>query len=636
MNEAGKFPEVAMLADSWPGIFVLFLLFLYFFLGSLGYGRLAGKAWRKQGGVLETTSDAFLFASALLWLIAFLLASVHGLGLVPSWAWWLIFAPGVLASLPMLRELLKSARERHAYFLVLFAFIFLLRALTASLPARHGDPLLYHLLGPRLWMEAGGFTMHEQLPNALLASTWEVLYLWPQLFWYSAKPLFGLVEAQLFSQWLHLFLAWAGGAVLVMRLFRGFLRPILLPFAGLAALFVSGLHWTAPLAKNDVGIAFWALGAVVYFMEALQRRSCTRALLAGFFAGLAISGKITALLTLGPLLLACLVTAKAWRSWRITIPVISAGALGFIGGALPLYARNYLLSGNPFFPMFPALFPSPFLAPSYEAHFAQVQPSSPLHSLPLIWQRAPDLWRESPFIVGAILLLVIGLFSRRRTWQGMEDFSVEILIVGCLFAYSLFAVTQSALIELRYLGASLQIFAGGGVVLLLRGINRIPSARLRHSAVALLLVAILASSKLPLHVAGKIWKEPLGVDYVRTHSAGEAKEWVRKNVGSHFTVLTGDNESYYLTPVAHAVLTERADLDRATQGEKDFGQFIKSVCERTRAKFLLDARPESGVGARFGAAVPQVAKVFSAQGANIYDLGKLEELVSPGTHSCPR
>jgi|GEM_PF-2678906 len=636
MNEAGKLLREASLADSWGGIAALFLLFLYFYLGSLGYGFLLRRAWRGSAGLLESTSDAFLFASGLLWLLATALASFQLLGTFPAWTYWLFFLPGFIAAIPLVRALAGSALSRQSFLFALFVFVFLLRGLTAALPARHGDPLLYHLLGPRLWMEAGGFTMNAQLPNALLASSWDILYLWPQMFFFSTKPLYGLVEAQLFSQWLHLFLAWAGGALLVMRLFRHSVRPRLLPLAGLAALFVSGLHWTAPLAKNDVGIAFWALGAIVYFTESLRTRSRQPALLSGVFAGLAISGKVTALLTLGPLLFGCLIAAGIWQKRRAIALTLSFWGLGLAVGALPIYLRNAVLSGNPFFPMFPEFFPSPFLAPTYEAHFAQVQPSNPLNSLSRLYTRAPELWRESPFIPVAMVLALLLAFSLLRSRRERDALSLFALLAGSIFAYTLFVVTQSPVIELRYLGASLQILAGGGVILLLREAARLRSLKLQYAAVAVLLIAILASSKLPLHVAGKIWKEPLGVNYVSTHSAGEAKAWLRKNAGSDFTVMTGDNESYYLTPVSHAVLSERADLDRGTREEKEFPSFVQKLCELSHAKYLLDARPGNGVGARFGTALPEAAVAFSAQGAKVYDLSKLESMVSPSTHGCSR
>lgn len=637
MDGAQQLLEETSLANTWVGIAILFAAFCFFCFGSLGYGLLLRRAWRRDDGLLETISDSFLLASAFLWFFASLLASAHWLGVFPSWSYWLFFLPGFLASFPRLREVLSFAKQRHSLYLALFVFIFLLRALSASIPARLGDPLLYHLLGPRLWMEAGGFTMHPQLPNALLASTWEILYLWPQMLWYSSRPLYGLVEAQIFSQWLHLSIAWAGSALLVMRLFQPSLRTSLLPLAGLAALFVSGLHWTAAVAKNDVGIALWALGALIYFQEFFRKCSPPYAALSGFFAGLAVSGKITALFTLGPLMAGVFVSAFFWKKWRLTILGMSLWVVSFLVGALPAYVRNFLLSGNPLYPMFPKLFPSPHLAPSYEAFFAQVQPSNPLHSMSRIWERAPELWRESPFIFVAIFLLAFVLISRAFFRPCEADSPPPVLLLTCsTFAYVIFVITQIPRIELRYIGASLQILTAGGVVMLLREAYRFPSARLRQGATSLILVAILATSKLPLHILGKIWREPLGTVALLGHSAGEAKAWLRKNAGAGFTVMAGDNESYYLTPVAHAVLSERADIDRATRNESDFPRFVNKLCEVSHAKFLFDARPENGMAVRFGAAIPQEAVVFSAQGAKVYDLGKLEELLSPSSRACPR
>jgi len=622
-------------ANSWAGIGLLFLFFVYFFLGSLGYGFLLRRFWRDQGGLLENTSDSFLLASALLWFVATLLASVHGLRWLPGWAASLVFLPGFLA---LLREsrLFQSALKNRSLcsFLFLFLFVFLLRALSAALPSRHGDPLLYHLLGPRLWMESGGFAMHRDLPTALLASSWEILYLWPQIFWFSTRPLFGLVEAQIFSQWMHLFFAWAGSGLLVMRLFQGALSPALLPMVGLSALFVSGLHWTAPLAKNDMGVAFWTLGAIVYFLEAFRKKSFFHAGLSGLFAGLALSGKVTALLSLGPILFTCLLAARPWRYWFFSFSSLLFWISGLLVGALPVYARNWILSGNPFYPLFPKLFPSPFLSPSFEAHFAQVHPGNPLEAIPRLWLRLPELWRESPFIFFAAALFTSLVYFLQKQRKGDSRDSEAAFLGGSFLAYSVFVLTQSVDIELRYLGASLQILAGGGVVFLLGLANRISSAKLRLGAFSLVLVSILGLSKLPLHVAYKIWKEPLGEAYISTHSSGEAKKWLRENAGKEFTVMVSDNESYYLTPIAHAVLSERADLDAATRGESNFSRFVAVLCEKSGAKYLFDSHPSIGIAARFGAALPKEAILFSAQGANVYDLEKIETLVAPGSRNC--
>jgi len=498
----------------------------------------------------------------------------------------------------------------------LYGFVFLLRALCAALPSQHGDPLLYHLLGPRLWVEGGGFLMHPNLPNALLASTWECLYVWPQLFWISRTPLYGLVEGQVFSQWLHLFLAGGGCALLVMRMFRGSVRDAWLPVAGLAAIFVAGLQWTAPLAKNDVGIAFWVLGAVVLFSEALRERCGRKVFLAGIFAGLAVAGKITALLSLVPLL-GC-IALVVWK--KSNFKAMGLCAAGSLLGAVPLYVRNYVLSSNPFFPLFPKLFPSPWMSRSWEAHFAKVHPSSPLHSLGRLVTRAPQLLGESAWILGAVLVLLLSLVKgswARKAFGLLASREKLALTVGALVGYAIFTVTQSPDIELRYLGASLMLLAAGGACAFLRFAENFSVERQRRFAAFVVLAAALALSKLPLHILRKIWFEPLGVAYIRTHSGGEAKAWVRAHGG--FVVVAGDNETYYLTPLGVTVLSERPDLNEVNE-RKDFPTFVQELCAHSHARYLLDVRPEIGVETRFGKEVLAAAKVFAAGTSSVYDL----------------
>lgn len=617
------------LADSWWGIAFLFLLFCGFLAGSLGYGAWLRRRLFPGSTALAHLSDSFLLASLLLWASASALSAAGLLALLPGWAWLALFLPGLYLGRPVFLDLLRALGERRV-FAAAAVVIFLVRGLTAAVPAQHGDPLLYHLLGPRLWREAGGFTMHPDLPNALLASSWEILYVWPQLFWASARPLFGLVEAQLFSQWLHLFLAWGGSALLVMRLFEREVRSRWLPLVGLAALFVAGVQWTAALAKNDAGIAFWTLGAAVYFSDGFRKERFSSFLLSGIFAGLALSGKVTALLSLAPLLGALLLAAKPWRNFSLSMRGALLWAGGLLLGAAPVYARNYLLSGNPFFPLFPGLFPSPWLSRSWEAHFAQVHPSSPLEALPRLWLRVPELWRESPFVVLAALFLAIAALRFVLRKPKADCGEIPALLAGALAAYAIFVVMQAKEIELRYLGASLELLAAGGVFAALRWSAGLPTGRLQAGVATLVAIALFASSKLPLHVLHKVWKSPIGVEALRTHSAGEAKAWLRANARDSFTVVAGDNEMYYLTPLRAAVLTERPDLDAATHDVKELKEFLGAICGLTQAKFLLDARPTGphGLEAKFGKEAFAKAMVFSAQGANVYELGRLDQRCS--------
>lgn len=618
------------LVDSWWGIAGAFAAFVYFALGAIGYGIGLANLLRPRSYALAQLSEGFLFGSLLLVVSAFLLAALGWLHLFPRLFLWLSFAPGLLFWRSFFRATDFSWRGYEPW-LALLLFIFFLRSLSASLPLEHGDPLLYHLLGPRLWMNAGRFAMDAQLPYALLASAWECLYIWPQLLWWQQRALFGLVEAQVFSQWLHLWFGWGGCFVLLLRLFQGQIASKFLPLLGIAGIFVAGLQWTAPLAKNDVGITFWVLGALLFFRDAWNERAIARFILSGIFAGLAIAGKITAILSLAPMLAVLTIFYQPWQNLGRSLKFLAVFMVALIGAASPFYLRNYLLSENPFFPMFAHVFPSPWLSLSWQAHFSQVNPANPLTAFPRLFTRLPDLMREAPWVIGALAGPFL-LFPRLRS---TEDSEPLVLLLGSLLAYALFVTTQAPVIELRYLSASLMIVASLGVWAIWRMSQEFLPSRAAPIFFSLLLVAVLAGSKLPVHLLRKIWASDLGVAYLRKHTGGEAKAWLRANSDGGFVLLVGENETYYLSSIGVSVIAEKPDLDLATRGVKDFTTYITNLCRLAQARYLLDTRPDNGgVQARFGADILSPAIVFSGQGAQIYDLRILEKSVGAAPLFC--
>ena len=351
--------------NSWLGFPALFFFFLSFAAALLGWGSLLARPL--GGGLAEI----------------FLGASVVGVvfTLVPGFAGWLHFRALFFAILfvglwflPIERWLAPPALSR--WVIALFAFVLGLRTLAAFLPQGHGDPLLYHLAGPALWAEAGRVHLNSDLPNVMLSASWEYLYLWPQIFFRPAG-LNGQIAAQIFSQWIHLFWGWLGLAVLVARIARRFTlsegRKFLFPFAGI---FVASLQWTAGVAKNDSGVAFWSLGAWLLLSAALESGAASAATLvgAGLLAGLAITGKISAVIFLAPFLS----VAVLWHLWRAPMTVLRKAIIcgvTLLLTLLPIYVRNWIETGNPFFPMFATYFPSPWVSASWEAHFSVVQPT---------------------------------------------------------------------------------------------------------------------------------------------------------------------------------------------------------------------------------------------------------------------
>jgi hypothetical protein len=194
--------------------------------------------------------------------------------------------------------------------------------------------------------------------------------------------------------------------------------------------------------------------------------------------------------------------------------------------------------------------------------------------------------------------------------------------------------TQMKEIELRYMGPILMVLAASGILFFIR-LEKLLPARFSRAYFSFFLILALAASKLPVHILRKQWSSPLGSQYVLTHTAGEAKGWLRAHMlAGEKVVMAGDNEAYYLSTVPTTVLTENPALDRATIGEKDLKNFLKHVCSITRARYLLDARPEIGFVARFGKDAGAKAIAFESNGSSVYDLFALEKMHGISQETC--
>lgn len=253
--------------DSWWGLFPFTAYFLSFAAGIFSWGLVAER--RLGGGA----AAAWLFSSLAAVVFAFFLGHVGLLGMPGHW----LFLAGLHLGLLFLpwsrfREALVVFRSPWLNF-VLF-FIFGLRFLSAFLPQGHGDPLLYHLMGPRLWNLMGSVQLNPDLPIPFLAASWEYFSsmapraLLPSSLEPASIP--QLVAAQIFSQWIHLTWGLFGSIVVLRQLAEGragITSERRLALLLLALLFVPSLQWTGALAKNDCGMAFWSLGAWFFLLR---------------------------------------------------------------------------------------------------------------------------------------------------------------------------------------------------------------------------------------------------------------------------------------------------------------------------------------------------------------------------------
>jgi hypothetical protein len=328
---------------------------------------------------------------------------------------------------------------------------------------------------------------------------------------------------------------------------------------------------------------------------------------------------------LGPALFIVL-AELAREERRIPFRELTILGISILVGLAPIYLRDWIETGNPLFPMFSRVFPSPWVTLSWAEHFSSVHPDESVNRLHVIWVRLRELIRESPLVFGWLLVPTALVFPRTREllrpWT--EWFCVSFLSLGIfIMAFSLDA-------EIRYLGPTLVLLTICGLLAIRAGVAELPR-RGRKVAVWIMLLSILAASKLPTHLLWKFPRIAPGEAFLQTHTAGDSKAWLRAHVPSGaLVVMIGDNESYYLLGMRVTVLTERPDLDQATKGVTDLHAFVRSLCSLSGATFLLESRRELGMEKRFPTVNFQSSVAFQGVSSRVYDLPKLEAAVNPG------
>ncbi|MBN1955651.1 MAG: glycosyltransferase family 39 protein [Anaerolineae bacterium] len=218
-------------------------------------------------------------------------------------------------------------------------------AVGASAPPAAWDGLVYHLTGPRLYLEHGALVHPFDLPYLGFPPLVELLFTWgmgmageraaaPIHWFYGLLSTLALVSAG--RRWMDRSAGWLAAAILLSAPTVVLLAAW--PYIDLALLLYTTLAFLALLRSGQSG---WS------------------PVLSGIFAGLALSTKYTALSLLPALAAAVCLLQIADRGWTATFrhprPVI--GDLLRVCGAaaitwLPALLKNLLLTGNPTYPFF--------------------------------------------------------------------------------------------------------------------------------------------------------------------------------------------------------------------------------------------------------------------------------------------
>ncbi len=205
----------------------------------------------------------------------------------------------------------------------------------ALLPPTSFDGLLYHLKGPKLFLQAGRIAVHDIFP-LYFPSLFEMFYT-------MGMALRGDVTAKLLHVVFHLMLAG-----LVYSTARQHLK---LKEGGTAVLLFYAMPIVLSLAAwaySDLGLAFYQMAAVYALLHWRQTRQLNWLILSGALAGLALGFKYTSFIT--PLFLAGIVLWDYRRPLKTAVRPLTLLTIATTLAGAPMYLRNWILVGNPTYP----------------------------------------------------------------------------------------------------------------------------------------------------------------------------------------------------------------------------------------------------------------------------------------------
>ena len=404
----------------------------------------------------------------------------------------------------------------------------------------HGDAFITYLTAPRVWFDTGDLSSYVEVSSFFLTGLWENFYHWGNVL-LAGQPGEGLDAVQRFAQWVVAAVGMGGLAlslfVLLEQLQEGSEKRVsagLLWIAVIAGISVPSVRWMASLPKHDVGVAFWAIAGLVFFLRG-------RVFLAFVFFGAATISKLSILMLPVVIAIAGYFYLRKQNA-RYVQSVLAGGAIG----ALPILARNLFLTGNPVFPFANGLFHSALIPESRVSSFAEASKTASL-SLSSQLSYLGEALTGQPWLVLCFVPLVS--FWRWPRFSGVVRFQCAVA-TGAFILFNLLLRPQT---EIRYQAPTLALMGALGIYvafLLLAEITRkIDSKALKIMIPAALSLLVIALSGIPVYLLPRFAKGRLELapKALLSHTGGAPKHWIRENVPAGTPVVTfGDDEIYYL------------------------------------------------------------------------------------------
>lgn len=256
-----------------------------------------------------------------------------------------------------MRRKLTDNTTASFLFAILLAF-FCMEVVLNLIPPISRDALIHHLAVPKLWLKHGGIYEIPWANYAYYPMNIDLLYVLCLYFKNDIAPKF-----------IHL--AFGLGTGLIIYLY---LKPKYSRNWGLlgAVIFITTpiVVWLSTTAYVDLGMTFFITASVMSFIRWRDDdyKNIKWLLLSGLAMGIAVGSKYNALIA-AFILNMILMLSVVWDKHKQTA-ALWYGILFFVITAFtasPWYLKNYLQTGNPFYPLFGGFFKSLHHHPIVEA-----------------------------------------------------------------------------------------------------------------------------------------------------------------------------------------------------------------------------------------------------------------------------
>ena len=485
------------------------------------------------------------------------------------------------------RDSLSKIKITEGIVIFVLIVIAVTYALIAAQPAVGGsDEFRYHLVGPKLWFDAGRFYFPPNIPLVLQCTNWEYNYIWGFML-LAGRGSSGLIDAQIFAQWTHLFVGFGGTALALYALLsRYFLSRVWLLAALIACLSYSHMGSISYTAKNDWGAALWTLcGLSLLFTRTQTKRKAAHLLMIGVFFGFGFTTKFTVAF---PIFVA-LVTATLMNFRRSpeTLKQTALIVCGAVFASAPILFRNWIEIHNPFYPALSTLFKSAWVGPTWIWYQNQYEVKNILLNL----VRWPEyLWvllNRFPLFVLVPIFPFIATRGRSRRFMPLWITAAFGLILYMLKAKPGFSSYEHFM---RLSNVSITLMLACSILSL-----EIIFSKLQKQTMLLLLGVTLSVLTVTSKVDWPIWKyvvSPMPHDEAirTTLMGGDAQAWLRKTVSPNELILTtGFNQIYYISHLKFAIIPEQPEIDRKTVLETESKSLVRTL-RHYDARYLLDVK----------------------------------------------